>query len=55
MAEFCLNCFVKIFRPTKNEVDRIVMSGHDDLDICEGCGKYDQYVLYIDGGQEEHD
>lgn len=46
MAEFCRDCFIEmIWRPTEEELKSIVMSGEDELDFCEGCGKFGRFVI----------
>ena len=45
MAEFCKECFLKIDRVQENE--EIIMSADDDLDLCEGCGKFKPVVVEI--------
>lgn len=50
MAEFCRECFIKVFRHTQDEIDHIVMS--DDIDFCEGCAEWKPYVLYIEDETE---
>ena len=45
MAEFCRKCFINTFRPSREEIERIVMS--DDEFMCEGCTEWGQYVDYL--------
>lgn len=48
MAEFCRDCFIKVWRPSQYDIDHIVMS--EDSHLCERCGKIGPYVDYIDDG-----
>ena len=50
MAEFCKDCFIKHFHPTKKEIKNIVLSKDDDF--CEGCGEFKPVVEYIADGEE---
>lgn len=45
MAEFCRKCFIDTFHPSREEIERIVMS--DDEFMCEGCMEWGQYVNYL--------
>ena len=46
MAEFCKECFVKVFGPTKeNEV--IITTEDNELDLCENCLEWKPYVIEI--------
>lgn len=45
MAEFCRECFIKTFRPTQDEINRIVMT--KEIDLCEGCGEWKPVVSYL--------
>ena len=45
MAEFCRKCFIDTFHPSREEIERIVMS--DDEFMCEGCTEWGQYVDYL--------
>lgn len=44
MAEFCLDCFKRLFTDDYTD-DQIIVS--DDLDICEGCADFKQVVIKI--------
>lgn len=45
MADFCKECFIKAFRPSQEDIEKIVLS--DDDYLCEGCGRYKKVVDYI--------
>ena len=45
MAEFCRECFIETFRPSQEEINRIVMT--KECDLCEGCGRWKPVVSYI--------
>lgn len=45
MAELCRKCFIEIWRPSKYEIDHIVMSKSNDM--CESCMNWGPYVDYI--------
>lgn len=45
MAEFCKECFIKIFCPTEEEIKQIVLS--EDDDYCEGCNEFKPIVEYL--------
>lgn len=47
MAELCRKCFIEIWRPSKYDIDHIVMSENNDT--CECCMGWGPYVDYIDG------
>ena len=47
MAEFCKDCFIRDFKPSRREIKRIVVSDPDDLDICEGCGQLKRVVVTV--------
>lgn len=46
MAEFCKECFLRIEGNSEWVKDKeIIMS--EDLDLCEGCGKFKQVVVKV--------
>ena len=45
MAEFCRECFDKVFGDIVEDNDEIIES--EDLGLCEGCGEIKQIVLEI--------
>ena len=45
MAELCRKCFIEQFKPSQEEINRIVMS--KEKDVCEGCGKFVRFVWCI--------
>lgn len=45
MAEFCKDCFLKI-NPL-GEDETVVLSAPNDLDFCEGCGRWKRVVVRI--------
>lgn len=45
MAEFCRDCFIETFRPSADEIRRIVMT--KEYDLCEGCGEWKPVVSHI--------
>lgn len=47
MSEYCKDCFIKTFRPTKGEIRRLVLSAPEDLELCEGCGQTKRIVVRI--------
>lgn len=55
MAELCRECFIRVWHPSQEDIDNIVMS--DDNELCEGCMKCDNYVHHIGKGLtcEEYD
>ena len=44
MAEFCKDCFLRLF-PDDYKDEQIIVS--EDLDICEGCADFKQVVIKI--------
>lgn len=44
MAEFCLDCWNRLNETNLTEKD-VVLSGKDDMDLCEGCGQWKQTVV----------
>lgn len=47
-SDLCKNCFIKLLKPTKKEIKRIVLT--DGVCTCEHCGRIGQVV---DGIAEE--
>lgn len=45
MAELCRECFIRVWHPSQEDIDNIVMS--DDNEFCEGCMKCGPYVHHI--------
>lgn len=44
MAEYCLECLGKLDHTQYTERD-FILSGEDDLDLCEGCGEWKRVVI----------
>ena len=44
MAEFCFECYKRYFDENA-KCENLVISKDDDLDLCEGCGKYMPIVI----------
>ena len=42
----CKKCYIRIMKPTKKEIKKMVMS--DENYTCDCCGKYDCIVEYIE-------
>ena len=42
MAEFCFECYKKFHGENRKEENYIIS---DELDLCEGCGKYQKVVI----------
>lgn len=42
----CRKCFIKICKPTKNEIKHIILTEYKDK--CEKCGRTDYIVDYIE-------
>ena len=45
MAEFCKDCFIKIFHPTEKDIKNIILS--ESNDFCEGCCEIKPVVEYL--------
>ena len=43
MAELCKDCYQRLYG-TK---DKLIMSGPDDLDLCEECGEAKEVVVRV--------
>lgn len=43
----CKKCYIKIFKPTKREIKKMVMS--DEQYQCDCCGKTECIVEYVEG------
>lgn len=43
MAELCKECYQRLY----GDKDRLVMSGPDDLDLCEECGQVKEVVVRV--------
>ena len=52
MAEFCRECFIKIWRPDAYDIRNIVMS--EDNDMCESCMNWGPYVSHIGSSMRSH-
>lgn len=44
----CRKCFIKLCKPSKNEIKRIVMTEYKDK--CDKCGRVSELVDYIEDG-----
>lgn len=42
----CRKCYIKIFKPTKKEIKKIVMSEYEYT--CDACHKTDYIVEYVE-------
>lgn len=42
----CEKCYIKLVKPSKREIKRMVMTEYDEL--CDNCGKFKQIVDYIE-------
>lgn len=42
----CKNCYIKIQKPSKKDIKKIVMSEYKER--CENCGKVTEIVEYIE-------
>jgi hypothetical protein len=42
MAEFCYSCYIDILSGDKEKAELVISKG---LDLCEGCGEYEQIVI----------
>ncbi len=42
MAEFCLECYLRVCKP--EDVDTAAVALSEDDELCEGCGKFKQIV-----------
>ena len=42
----CRRCYIKIFKPTKKEITKIVMS--EDKEQCNYCHRVDYVVEYVE-------
>lgn len=42
----CKKCYIKIFKPTKKEISKIVMS--EDKEQCNCCHRVDYVVEYVE-------
>ena len=43
MAELCKECYQRLY----GNKDRLIMSGPDDLDLCEECGQVKEVVVRV--------
>ena len=44
MAEYCFECFKKVFEEKARERDYILS---EELDLCEGCGEWKRVVVRV--------
>lgn len=44
--KLCRKCYVKLLKPTKKEISKIVMTEYDDK--CDNCGRVCKLVDYIE-------
>lgn len=44
MAEMCFDCYKKYHDPNAREA-HFVLSGKNELDLCEFCGQYKQTII----------
>lgn len=47
-GNYCKRCFIKLCRPSKADIKRIVMTEYTDK--CDKCGRVSQLVDYIEDG-----
>ena len=43
MAELCKECYQRLY----GDKDRLIMSGPNDLDLCEECGQVKEVVVRV--------
>lgn len=44
----CKKCYVKIMKPSKRDIKRIIMS--EENEKCECCGRIGPFVEYVEDG-----
>lgn len=45
-SDLCRKCYIRIYKPTKKEIKKMIMS--EDQYVCDCCKKHDYIVEYVE-------